>query len=221
VAPLPSTAHFAPVDRARHDDDAVPPPAVQQMPVQERGVRRARPVPYRLHTQARARRDGTLELEFGNSGRAAAVFQIRSASSLDAPRTYTVEPGKSLSGLWVIAGGFDLEVFGPNGYFRSYTGGASGALLHVDDELDDLRRGELHVTNRDSSPRRVVIADGYSREHVTRVLAPGETFSHRHVPAERSGWYDLSITAEGTPFRAQLAGHVETGEESLTDPAIG
>jgi phospholipase C len=36
------------------------------------------------------------------------------------------------------------------------------------------------------------------------------------------GWYDLVATVESdSTFRYQLAGHVETGEESRTDPAIG
>jgi phospholipase C len=34
-------------------------------------------------------------------------------------------------------------------------------------------------------------------------------------------WYDFVVTAEAdSMFRYQLAGHVETGEESRTDPAI-
>jgi hypothetical protein len=36
------------------------------------------------------------------------------------------------------------------------------------------------------------------------------------------GWYDLVITVEGDPgFEYHFAGHVETGEDSISDPAIG
>ena len=36
------------------------------------------------------------------------------------------------------------------------------------------------------------------------------------------GWYDLivSVTAD-TTFQYQLAGHVETGKDSYSDPALG
>jgi phospholipase C len=36
------------------------------------------------------------------------------------------------------------------------------------------------------------------------------------------GWYDLIITVAGDPtFKYRLAGHVETGAESISDPALG
>jgi len=36
------------------------------------------------------------------------------------------------------------------------------------------------------------------------------------------GWYDLTLTVGADPtFRQQLAGHVETGRDSASDPALG
>jgi phospholipase C len=36
------------------------------------------------------------------------------------------------------------------------------------------------------------------------------------------GWYDLIVTVAGDPsFAYRLAGHVETGRESFSDPALG
>ena len=36
------------------------------------------------------------------------------------------------------------------------------------------------------------------------------------------GWYDLIVTVAGDPtFKYRLAGHVETGEDSFSDPALG
>jgi phospholipase C len=36
------------------------------------------------------------------------------------------------------------------------------------------------------------------------------------------GWYDLIITVAGDPnFNYRLAGHVETGADSISDPALG
>ena len=36
------------------------------------------------------------------------------------------------------------------------------------------------------------------------------------------GWYDLTLEVESDPtFRQRLAGHVETGQDSVSDPALG
>jgi phospholipase C len=36
------------------------------------------------------------------------------------------------------------------------------------------------------------------------------------------GWYDLIVTVTGDPtFKYRLAGHVETGKDSFSDPALG
>lgn len=53
-------------------------------------------------------------------------------------------------------------------------------------------------------------------------LAPGERLTRR-VSLERSfGWYDFTLRADSDPaFRRQLAGHLETGHDSMSDPALG
>jgi phospholipase C len=39
---------------------------------------------------------------------------------------------------------------------------------------------------------------------------------------ESFGWYDLSISVESDPdFGQQLAGAVETGRDSVSDPRLG
>jgi len=39
---------------------------------------------------------------------------------------------------------------------------------------------------------------------------------------EFQGWYDLVITVEQDPtFEYRFAGHIETGRESISDPAMG
>jgi phospholipase C len=36
------------------------------------------------------------------------------------------------------------------------------------------------------------------------------------------GWYDLIVTVAADPtFKYRLAGHVETGKDSFSDPALG
>jgi phospholipase C len=54
------------------------------------------------------------------------------------------------------------------------------------------------------------------------VLEPWESVSTNWSLRRMYGWYDLVITVEGDPgFEYQFAGHVETGEDSISDPAMG
>ena len=37
-----------------------------------------------------------------------------------------------------------------------------------------------------------------------------------------NGWYDLTITVDADPqFAYQLAGHLENGDDSISDPLMG
>jgi phospholipase C len=55
-----------------------------------------------------------------------------------------------------------------------------------------------------------------------RFFDQGERITqHWHI-GESFGWYDLKITVEGdVSFEQHIAGHVETGRDSMTDPLIG
>jgi phospholipase C len=69
---------------------------------------------------------------------------------------------------------------------------------------------------------KVKIADAYSRQSASEGLHPGETTKKRFSLDASFGWYDLTITVESDPgFKQQIAGHVETGEDSVTDPLLG
>ena len=50
------------------------------------------------------------------------MFQVRSGSTTDPVRNYTVEAGKTLSGSWTVSGSYDLSVYGPNGFMRYFKG---------------------------------------------------------------------------------------------------
>jgi phospholipase C len=54
------------------------------------------------------------------------------------------------------------------------------------------------------------------------VLRPQERLT-RHWDLDASfGWYDFTLEVEGdASFLQRLAGHVETGRDSVSDPALG
>ena len=231
VVSLPGTTGYVPPDYVNHPDYVPAPPAVQAVPAQEPGVRPARALPYELNVVGRTDfADGTVKLHFGNSGKAAAVFQVRSGDLQTGPRTYTVSPGANLSDTWEIkANGqaaYDLSVYGPNGFFRAFKGSIWGADK-VNLDIRAVYRAEgcglaLEIHNRGAAIKKLRVRDAYTKKAVFVRL---DCFAHttQQVALEKSfGWYDLIIDTESDPtFRQQLAGHVETGDDSMSDPALG
>jgi phospholipase C len=227
---LPDTSAYQPPDRNRHADYVPVPPTTQALPVQEPGVRLARALPYQLYADGTSDdKGGGFQINFRNTGKAGAVFQVRSTVQTGGPWTYTVEAGKSLANSWALTstqGSYDLSVFGPNGFFRQFRGTASGATradLEVEVVYDVLLSSLiLRVTNKAVPIAVVRLTNAYDGRSVTHVLLRG-------LPAEiiwpaiaTFGWYDLSITSEEDPnFLQRFAGHMENGLPSVSDPAFG
>jgi len=56
----------------------------------------------------------------------------------------------------------------------------------------------------------------------TRTLNGRATLSDKLTLEQFYGWYDFIVTVGGDPsFEYRLAGHVETGQDSFSDPALG
>jgi len=230
VPKLPSTGAYLPPDKERHDDYDVEPPVDGKMPHQEPGLRLARPLPYALQARGEVRPDGSYRLHFENVGATTAVFQVHSGLQADAPRAYTVEPAKRLTGSWAVASQgstlYDLTVRGPNGFLRAFKGSVSGegqARLDVRAEYDAQAQGlVLRVRNLASQNAQVKVQDRYSRVQVSAMMVPDQEVSWPWRFDQSFGWYDLLVTvAEDRGFRVQLAGHVENGRPSASDPALG
>ncbi len=199
-------------------------PAAPAAPVQAMGVRPSRALPYRLNVQE-GREAGALSLTFQNEGRAAAVFHVYDRLHLArAPRRYTVGAGAALSGVW-DAGAYDLWVLGPGGFHRHLIGQAGPDEVSVTAAyLPRERALRLTLHNGGTAARRIdVSANAYHPgAPAWRLnLAAGETATRRWALA-RHGWYDLSVRGDGSDrWLRRLAGRLETGQDSVSDPAMG
>jgi phospholipase C len=197
------------------------------VPQQEKGVRPARGLPYELDVHATVNAlNHTVVLTFINTGSATVVFHVRSGIAADPVRYYTVEPGKQLSGSWNVASTFDLSVYGPNGFARFFEGsiGGGAGALDVASSYDTKNRGSIGwtITNLAAVQAEVSVLDAYTGESIQRFLGPLGTFEGELSLQKFYGWYDLIITVGGDPtFEYRLAGHIETGDESISDPALG
>jgi phospholipase C len=197
------------------------------IPPQEQGVMPARALPYELNVFAAVDAStGIVVLTFVNTGAAAVVFQVRSGNPKDVVRTYTVEPGKQLADRWNVTSTYALSVYGPNGFVRYFNGslGSGAAALDVSSTYHTAGSGSIawSVTNVATRPVVVNVLDAYTGDFVEQVLHPGETFANKLSLNRFHGWYDLIVTAaEDSTFNYRLAGHVETGKDSFSDPALG
>ena len=164
-------------------------------------------------------------IDFKNRGAQTAAFLARSANPSELPRCYTVEPDLSLYGLWPLAGNntYDVSVHGPNGFFRSFKGRVSAvsATLRVRSQHDD-DRFELHVTNQSGRRVTVRVFNRYDGKTSDQRLDHGETMSKFGKLHPFAGWYEYVVTVlEDTAFEYRLAGHLENGKDSFSDPLMG
>jgi phospholipase C len=127
---------------------------------------------------------------------------------------------------------YSFSVYGPNGFFREFRGDITGnaAQVEVDAIYTVTRSGDgvagpgiiLQLRNADAGPREITIHDGYAQKTEALTVAAGATEKKAYPLDASSGWYDLLVAVDGDAhFQRHIAGHVETGSDSVTDPAIG
>jgi len=228
---LPSTADY----RERMAASArLPLPVVPTHPAQakqELGQRPARALPYTLQVHARHDEDG-LRLTFVNDGEAAVVFNAYAyayayAYGCDAgPWYYTVMPHSQVEDAphGLPAGDYSLAVHGPNGFLREFEG-ATRAGEPAPEVLASTSGDQLMLQLSNPGTRAITVqvraldyADPAPR---ASSLAAGEAEQLRFALEASDHWYDLQVELPGTTFRRRLAGHLETGRPSRSDPAIG
>jgi len=227
TVPLPSTIAYQPPDNNRHPDYIPTPPADQVLPLQESGTRPARAVPYELHVRGEVdHADGKFRIHLGSGGKTA-VYQVRSGNATNGPWTYTVGQHDEISDSWEITANgqsaYDLSVYGPNGFLRTFKGAVTG---NTNLDVRSIYKVEncgivIVVENRGHTKCRLNISDAYTGETFTHSIEPGENLEKSWSLERSFGWYDFTIEVDSdSHFKRQLAGHVETGNDSVTDPAI-
>ncbi len=230
VATLPSTAGYVPPTSARQPNYTPSPPAVQALPAQEPGQRRAKALPYQFNANATRFGVGEVQIAFSNTGTVGAAFQVRDGSGATAPRCYTVGANLSLADHWIVAVTgetvYDLTVFGPNGFLRQFKGGlmpGSTANLLVSSHYDTNLAGlTVQLINDGAIPYTVTAQNLYAKQTATLTIPPGSLMRHDFALTGTAGWYDVLLTVDADPdFAWRLSGHLENGSDSMTDPGIG
>jgi phospholipase C len=234
ISELPETSALAERARALPGRTTPPTPELPELPEQEPGWRRSRALPYVLDVKARVMpARATLELELSNDGRAGACFHVYDRLHLErVPRRYTVEPGRRLTGAWQVdadGGQYDLWLLGPNGFHRHLTGnlGDCGEQAPMP-ELDvryDARQGNvtLELINAGNTRASFTITPNAYFDGRSHLIVGAHSRGEHQLSLRRSAhWYDVTVSVAELPgFGRRVAGRVETGGPSYSDPALG
>ncbi len=224
---MPDTSGFEEIDAASKTLPKAVAPADPSQLYQEKGTRLSRALPYTLHCTLRPlREDRQVRLIFENKGTKGAVYHVYDMNRLEQiPRRYTVEAAKSLTDEWDVAktgGAYDLEVYGPNGYFRKFAGNTNTAEPEVQLAYDDREGGiSIRLQHRLQEPLTVkLVANAYGNPASETLIVAAGQLLEKYIPLkESSNWYDFTVqTADG--FASRFAGRVETGRHSVSDPAM-
>ncbi|MFF7231492.1 phosphocholine-specific phospholipase C [Streptomyces sioyaensis] len=225
-AALPATDGYRPPDKDRHDSYVPKPPANPVLPKQEPGSRPSRPLPYApLVDGSGTPSTGRYTLTFKSGDKAGACFTVTAGNRTDGPWTYTTEAGKKISDTWNTSyskGGYDLSVYGPNGFLRTFKGDGKKAGPEVTARHDATAgRLVLTLTNHGSTDCHLTVTNAYGGATETYPVRAGATVTKPLDLRASKRWYDLSVTSDSDKtFLRRFAGHVENGEPGVSDPAI-
>ena len=210
---------------------------------QEEGVRRACALPYELCADGNLSEDGSqYELRLSAAGDA------HGAASVGAPfnvylrnlkeggggmrcATYAVRAGDTMTRQVPMSlfadSGYSIEVVGPNGFYRSFTGRSAAFPIAVRASYERQGAGlsgnlEVQLRNRSGKSLSIAMKDNsYRSEATTRTIKAGEEARIVLDFEKNHGWYDFTVKADGSDHEARYAGRVETGKPSFSDPRMG
>jgi phospholipase C len=198
-------------------------PPVPGVPMQAHGPRPSRALPYALGITEAVEAE-TIRLSFHNDGSTGAVFHVYDRRHLDrVPRRYTVSPGRSIDGVWDDAD-YDLWVLGSNGFHRHFIGDRAdqgvGVMVKLEAGSSRLR---LLIDNQGPQRRISVSPNAYldTLQPWRAELAANGSATHQWNLVRSGGWYDLTVRTDGdSRWLRRLAGRLETGVDSISDPAM-
>lgn len=213
------------------------------LPRQEKGVRNACALPYQLAVHGAldaSRQKVMVALSVKNEGsgnHAGAPFYVYMAGLKDMQgqvhRDYAVAKGDTLQDGFDLAlfreGVYHLEAYGPNGFYRAFTGSSQDPAVTVraDYAMGKQGRpdGNLLMILKNTGARGLTILlkdESYGTGEKKYLLKAGAEERILFRLDASHHWYDLSVRVDAFPDYVQrFAGHIETGATSKTDPLMG
>ncbi|GBQ62404.1 phospholipase C [Ameyamaea chiangmaiensis NBRC 103196] len=195
-------------------------PVTQERPVQEPGQRPARPLAYTLRAALEpAGTGGRVTLD--NAGALGATFLVFNGQPTG-PLHVTLATHTATT---LPLGDDRGQVHGPNGFWCSLTTGGHAHWPRIATDIDAASGRlliALHPTSEHTCALTLTQHAAYGGESRAITLTPGAVQTVAWDLASSDHWYDVSVTSSDMPgFVVRLAGHVETGRASRSDPLLG
>jgi phospholipase C len=213
------------------------------MAAQEQGIRSSCALPYELYADGALSDDkNSFELRMRADNDLFAESSAGSPFCVYAPgkykneelRTwdYAVAAGDELKDNWTVSdfekGRYHLKAYGPNGFFREFTGDKNDAAIEVKSKYEQ-SNGKitgniiLQILNKSNKPLNTIITDNsYKGAARDQSIDAGASKDILIDTGKSFGWYDTSIRLKNnSSFERRYAGRVETGIAGKTDPLMG
>lgn len=237
--PLPDTSSYP--AQSNTECDTLPPPVIpanQSLPVAEAGSRIARALPYaNTVSDTLVTANASLMLTIDNDGASGCPFLLYDdAVPSNAPLKFAVSAGTSITYAVPLnasaAGGFFCRTLhAPNGFVRQMNGSVTGSpgdavpgvVMSYVPASDSVTFTLSNTAAAGSTTAAFTIVDnvyGLGGPWTASVAAGAPPQTVTISIAASSHWYDFTVTiASDAAFGRRLMGHMETGMDSMTDPA--
>ena len=160
--------------------------------------------------------------QLDNAGSPGAHIWARSLTIPGAPFSYTLGQGRTIVDRWAVDGVYDLELHGPNCFYRQYAGSPTShlvvALRQVSSEDVEF---EVALAPGRAKAVPVTIDDAHGRKRSDTIRA-GRATTYRFSTIRTGGWYDVTFTsADDADFAVTAAGQLESCAVLTSDPQFG
>ncbi|MHA7607509.1 phosphocholine-specific phospholipase C [Elizabethkingia meningoseptica] len=179
-------------------------------PKQEKGLKPSNPLPYHFDINF----TGT-SIEMLNRAEKAVPVMVYNRLKLNEDKDflfpYTLFKKQNFSHAITTDKAYDWEVFGPNGFYRSFSGNTAPK---VEVKLDQKSNGDVELLFTQASVKEVVLENAYTKQ--TQKIDVAKTPKLVISASKIGGWYDLKVSSGENNWI--FAGRAETGKVSSTDP---
>ncbi|MFD2200807.1 phosphocholine-specific phospholipase C [Shivajiella indica] len=217
------------------------------LPKQEPGIRNSSPLPYEIYIDGLLNPSkGTIQLKFQNKqgffGKktAGVPFQVYSSGKYFEDEkwlpmkswSFALEAGSEMDFSWPVQNfennKYQLDAYGPNGFFRSFKGTNEEPLMEivVFYDIRNKTNPQLILEIKNLEKNKVLKFElqdqAYGKAKQLFQIEPLKKHAMTLDTEKSFGWYDYALTIPGFPdLERKFAGRIENGNPLKTDPQMG
>lgn len=221
---------------------------------QEPGIRNSCALPYQLNADGKLNKDkNAFEITFSVANDLPAVQADGAPFNVYVPGKYSfsennqkivedakassfaVRSGEELQANWPLENfeneSYHLRVYGPNGFYREYTGDKNDPALLVSFAYEKMNHspqkfsGNVILILENTGDKNLpieIVDNSYKNPRQSFELAAAEKKEIVLDLSKSYNWYDTSIKLQGKDlFEKRFAGRAETGAPGKSDPFMG